>query len=1009
MSFGFKELRKQLKDAAKAVTGSDAYKQAADVAGVVARGAGDAVHQAAVSARDSLAAAAGMKTLQNYEIDKVQVASAGPGLGWKIFPATSRRAPVIPGQTNRVSVWILDKRSIVGEHKEKGKTRGLELYVELVKRDIANLSKVKHPCFLQIIEPLEETRNQLVLVTEPILGSVHNVLSAFTDLPEAVPEKYKIGKLGEQEIKFGMLQLSEGLAFLGNEAGMVHRGISLETVLVSFNGSFKISGMGWALSLRDFDAASAPWKFDFADGGLLWWEKVQRPPLGALAPELVKADGRHLNEVAKLADAPTPAADVFSLAALMYHLIAGQPLLMVEDDTETYWHKVQTLGSLDFSAVPALFQATMKAMVSLYPSQRPAAITIAQAPFFTEDVLLRALKFLDSMLQRNNLEKAGFIKDLASFWERFDTRVLTNRVVPPLLGELRTDALSGVVVPLVIAIVKKQSKEDFLSTTLPALQPIMATAGGETMMHLLRGSEAMVAHMPRATVDECIVPLIMRAFDSGNASTQEEALKKSTLVTADMEFRLLKAEIVPRLHAMCLKTTSAGVRFNSMVALSKIVTRLDQDECDKIVQTVTKVVTVDKSSGTVMCVLGLAQAISKQWGVEMTAQKILPLLCPLTVTAQSPQNFEALLKVIREMLSLIESKKKPVGEATASSAPSGGVAAAADPYSSWSLSSATTANAKTIPIQPPTPGAPPADQDDMSWLRPTGSGQVVGGAAAAAPKPPGSAPMAPRPTAPAPMKAAPPRPAPVASQPMAASKPLALQPPPMSAARSASTPSVSPAFKNTAPPAQSSAMPSWQQPTSSGAATSWGQPQPPSGMMGAPTASAGMPGSSWQPAAASTPSSDPFAASSWAPPTSAAAPLPDPFAAPMANAPLSLAPPPSGMLPPPQQAVGSGMMGGGFGPPQQQAGGYSGMMGNGYSGVMGGGFGAPQQQQAGGYSGMTGSSGSGGMAGGGFGAPAAGDPFATLGPPRSGAPMRGPPPAQRPPQQPPAPSSNSLI
>jgi hypothetical protein len=44
------------------------------------------------------------------------------------------------------------------------------------------------------------------------------------------------------QIKFGLLQLSEGLAFLGNEAGMVHRGISTETVLVSLNGSFKISG-----------------------------------------------------------------------------------------------------------------------------------------------------------------------------------------------------------------------------------------------------------------------------------------------------------------------------------------------------------------------------------------------------------------------------------------------------------------------------------------------------------------------------------------------------------------------------------------------------------------------------------------------------------------------------------------------------------------------------------------------------------------------------------------------
>jgi SCY1-like protein 2 len=76
------------------------------------------------------------------------------------------------------------------------------------------LAQVKHPCFLQIIEPLEETRTQLVLVTEPIIGSVHNVLAAFTDLPETVPEKYKIGKLSEQEVRgtgfIGIWKESEG-------------------------------------------------------------------------------------------------------------------------------------------------------------------------------------------------------------------------------------------------------------------------------------------------------------------------------------------------------------------------------------------------------------------------------------------------------------------------------------------------------------------------------------------------------------------------------------------------------------------------------------------------------------------------------------------------------------------------------------------------------------------------------------------------------------------------------
>jgi hypothetical protein len=60
-------------------------------------------------------------------------------------------------------------------------------------------------------------------------------------------------------------------------------------------------------------------------------------------------------------------------------------------------------------------------------------------------------------------------------------------------------------------------------------------------------------------------------------------------VTEECEFKLLKTEFVPRLHTMCLKTTAAGVRVNSLVALSKVVGRLDKDECEKIVDTVTKV------------------------------------------------------------------------------------------------------------------------------------------------------------------------------------------------------------------------------------------------------------------------------------------------------------------------------------------------------------------------------------------------------------------------------------
>ena len=41
-----------------------------------------------------------------------------------------------------------------------------------------------------------------------------------------------------------------------------------------------------------------------------------------------------------LSDRPTPAADVFSLAAIMYRFVAGREMLSVGDDTVSYWAKV---------------------------------------------------------------------------------------------------------------------------------------------------------------------------------------------------------------------------------------------------------------------------------------------------------------------------------------------------------------------------------------------------------------------------------------------------------------------------------------------------------------------------------------------------------------------------------------------------------------------------------------------------------------------------------------------
>jgi hypothetical protein len=76
-----------------------------------------------------------------------------------------------------------------------------------------------------------------------------------------------------------------------------------------------------------------------------------------------------------------------------------------------------------------------------------------------EDVVIRALRFLEGFLQRDALQKAAFLKDLEGLWSRCDSRVLRYRVLPPLLGEARNEQLQPIVLPLIMHIVHKQDSQ----------------------------------------------------------------------------------------------------------------------------------------------------------------------------------------------------------------------------------------------------------------------------------------------------------------------------------------------------------------------------------------------------------------------------------------------------------------------------------------------------------------------------------------------------------------------
>jgi len=120
----------------------------------------------------------------------------------------------------------------------------------------------------------------------------------------------------------------------------------------------------------------------------------------------------------------------------------------------------------------------LRQMTAEDPLARPPLAAAATAPFFADDMLLRALRFVESMLQRDAAQKLAFLRDLPTFMRRFDARVLRLRVLPALLEHCRDEAVRAAAVPLVLHLCEGQTPEDFQAHVLPRMRSLFQVGRG---------------------------------------------------------------------------------------------------------------------------------------------------------------------------------------------------------------------------------------------------------------------------------------------------------------------------------------------------------------------------------------------------------------------------------------------------------------------------------------------------------------------------------------------------
>ncbi|RZB77444.1 SCY1-like protein 2 [Glycine soja] len=589
----------------------------------------------------------GPKALQDYELLD-QIGSAGPGLAWRLYSGRSRD-PSRQHQYPVVCVWVLDKRTLSEARMRAGLTKAAEdSFLDLIRMDASKLVRLRHPGVVHVVQALDESKNAMAMVTEPLFASAANTLGIVDNILN-LPKDLRGMEMGILEVKHGLLQIAESLDFLHNHAHLIHRSISPENILITLSGAWKLAGFGFAVSATQTSGDSSNLQpFHYAEYDVEDSILPLQPSLNYTAPELVRST----------VSSAGCSSDIFSIGCLAYHLIARKPLFDCHNNVKMYMNTLTYLSSDAFSSIPSELVPDLQRMLSPNESSRPTAMDFTGSPFFRHDTRLRALRFLDHMLERDNMQKSEFLKALSDMWKDFDSRVLRYKVLPPLCAELRNVVIQPMILPMVLTIAESQDKNDFEQSTLPALVPVLSSAAGETLLLLVKHAELIINKTSQEHLVSHVLPMIVRAYDDTDARLQEEVLKKSVSLVKQLDAQLVKQVVLPRVHGLALKTTVATVRVNALLCLGDMVNQLDKHAVLDILQTIQRCTAVDRSPPTLMCTLGVANSIFKQYGVEFVAEHVLPLLIPLLTAQQlNVQQFAKYMLFVKDMLHKIEEKR----------------------------------------------------------------------------------------------------------------------------------------------------------------------------------------------------------------------------------------------------------------------------------------------------------------------------------------------------------------
>ncbi|KHN80443.1 SCY1-like protein 2 [Toxocara canis] len=472
----------------------------------------------------------GNPVTREYEILS-QIASAGPGLSWKIYAGRKHSTK------QAVAVWLFDKKDL-----DRWPRHEKELFTEVLRRGVAQLTRLRHPRILVIEHPLEESRDSFAFCTEPMFASLANCLGRHENLAPAIPTHLIDFEFVDVEIRHGLFQLAEALSFLHIDARMLHRNICPESVVINDRGAWKLAGFDFAVQATP--SSSGQLQFEMVE----WEERTMslvQPSLDYLAPEYV------------LGGRCDTYADIFSLGVLSIAIFNHcRPPFEHRNSLENFRKDAEKLKALPASVlvnVPAEFREDVKMCLNFTPDLRPDATQFSKIVYF-DNALTKTLNYFDSLCQMDNAQKMQFFKTLPQVLADFPKRPLLQKVLPYLSAEFSTPDLIPFILPSVFLIAELSSDSEFATVILPQLIPVFAMDRPyQIVLMLLQKMELLLQKTPDEDIRRHVLPLIYNAISSEVTRIQELCLSIIPNVGKLVDRDSMKTHLLPKLLRLAVE------------------------------------------------------------------------------------------------------------------------------------------------------------------------------------------------------------------------------------------------------------------------------------------------------------------------------------------------------------------------------------------------------------------------------------------------------------------------